>query len=330
MAAPIRGLLVDHSKPFGEYGNFLKPLFSKWHLICACAFLGGMSFFIYSRSLPKTYRVVASIQPPYDGKAYLASMVDIKAYLETDAYTQAVATACGLKPKELVFSVFNPRDSNILSISIDIHDIEKGRQALSVLIGLISSRYQNAIDIILAQNEANIQRLKIETAAKERDVALRLKRLAQLDQMEKNVRALFVESKNNADTLTADRKILIKSQPAAESEGFSLLMYSNVVQQNIAYLNEINFRLFSVQEQKDSLSRVGSEDIAVIEKNRVEMKTLESVRQSIENIHMLHEPEVSPDPIKPRKRLYAISGFFLGLMLGIVVAYGLELFDTSN
>lgn len=308
-----------------ETNTFLKPLLNHWRKILGLAILGALMFSAYSLTIPKTYRVAVVLESPYTGNSYLDAMVNIKAYLETNIYTQHIATTCGVDPKTLVFGLSQPRDSSLISISLDTSDLEKGREILSTLLGQLSANFQNVINIALIKNEQEVTRLNADLAAQRNEIAVRQKQLIQLDAVEKNINTLAMETRHNTDKLIGERDVLFKSQ-SPENNQFSLLMYSNTVQQSVAYLSDINRQLLAVQQQIQTHKLAISAAEAAIRKMQAELNSVTAVRESIRNIKTLSATAPTEDPIGPRKRMYAIAGLFLGLLLGLVSAYGFEMF----
>ena len=112
----------------------------KWFIIIltiACAIAAG----IISFSLPKIYEVSMLIEPAVididknSKPIFLDSPSNIKSKIDSQAYNGKIYTRLNADPKklELNFKTVQPINSNILRISLEMEDINKGIQSLSIL-----------------------------------------------------------------------------------------------------------------------------------------------------------------------------------------------------
>ena len=90
----------------------------------------------------------------------------------------------------------------------------------------------------------------------------------------------------------------------------SLLIYTNIIQQNMAHYNDLNKQLGEV--------------LANIETMKSEMGSLKIKRESMENIKLIQPPQSSLYPIKPKKILNITLAFVIGLIISVILAFFLE------
>lgn len=90
----------------------------------------------------------------------------------------------------------------------------------------------------------------------------------------------------------------------------SLLIYTNIIQQNMAHYNDLNKQLGEV--------------LTNIEIMKSEMGSLKIKRESMENIKLIQPPQSSLYPIKPKKILNITLAFVIGLIISVILAFFLE------
>ena len=144
-----------------------------------------------------------------------------------------------------------------------------------------------------------------------------------LDGMNERIEELFAENKNikaNTDQLISLRKDQL-SKPAG-ADAVALLLYSNTIQQNIAYFKGINDQIYLLKtELKDGQFRKEKINIemdsimkevertklmkdgfdANIDDIRAQIERLESEKNLIGNLRVIQAPQVSLKPVGPKK-----------------------------
>ena len=265
----------------------------------ACAIAVG----IISFSMQKIYEVSMIIEPGVfeigtGGKfTYLDSSTNIKSKIDSQAYNTRILKELHLDPVEmkLMFRTIQPENSNTIKISFEIKDIKSGIQALSTLYRELVREYQHYVDSRkldlehkIAMNRRTLDHGAIEKKHLEEEIK---KVKANTDEIIKERRALINQGKNNEDRL-------------------SLLIYTNIVQQNMAYYNRL-------------IKQLGM-FMANSEKIKSEIETLSIKRESIENIKLIQAPQSSFYPVKPKKVLNIALAFVIGGIVSVILAFFLE------
>ena len=274
----------------------------KWVIIIstlACAIAAG----IISFSMPKIYKVSMLIEPgiididPSGRPIFLDSISNIKSKIDSRAYNSKIYKRLNANPKKLnlKFKTIQPRNSNTLTISLEANDTNKSIQALSVLFHELVGEYQHYID----SRKSNLDQ-KIAMNERQLNVGTGEKK-----HLEKEITTV----KANTNSLIEQRNMLI-SKGGNNPDKLSLLIYTNIIQQNMAQYNNLNKQLANL--------------MAKIERMKSEMEMLKIKKQSIENIKLIQPAQSSIYPIKPKKKLNVMLAFVIGFFISIFLAFFLE------
>jgi LPS O-antigen subunit length determinant protein (WzzB/FepE family) len=237
--------------------------------------------------------------------------------------------------------------------------VQKEIQALSELthqISKIKNDIKNAkidMDASIMQNDNMILSLKAKQEWKE----LQIKNLQEgIDDSQREID----RANKNTDYLIAERNKLLAGE-INPNNSLSSLIYINTIQQNISYMNdlksrinEINTQIFQEMADLENLKsqiqdlNVQKENLKkLIELKREtlrseienlesqlnfkseQIKSLEFLKNSIQNIQILKSPSNEPNPIKPDKRLIATLATMIGLFMMVCISFLLE-YITEN
>ena len=274
----------------------------KWFIIIltiACAIGAG----IISFSLPKIYEVSMMIEPgviDIDNNSkpiFLDSPSNIQSKIDSQAYNSKIYTRLNADPKklELNFKTVQPKNSNILKISLEMEDVNKGIQSLSTLFNNLIEEYQHYCDYRKSGIDQQIAMNKLQL-----DISL--------DEKNYLKQEISIVKANN-DKIIKERNMVLKKMDSS-SDKLSLLIYSNIVQQNISQINHLNIRINILMSE--------------VERIKSEPEILKIKRQSIANIKLIQPPQSSIYPIKPKKKLNVILAFVVGLFIAIFLAFFIE------
>ena len=274
----------------------------KWFIIVftlACSIVAG----IISFSMPKVYEVSMVVEPGVfdigpDGKfIYLDSPLNIKSKIDSQAYNSKIYKRLNVDPKKLKlkFKTIHPKDSNTVRIKLEVKDASKGIQATSILFHELVEEYQHYIDSRKSELDEKISmnKRKLDNCAGEKNY------------LEKETAIV----KANTDRIIQERNMFLK-KGGDNPDKLSLLIYTNIIQQNMSHYNDLNRQLAGV--------------LAKIVTVKSEMETLKIKRESIENVRLIQPPQSSIYPIKPKKKLNVMLAFVIGLFLSIFLAFFLE------
>ena len=274
----------------------------KWFIIMftlVCAIVVG----IISFSMQKIYDVSMVIEPGVidmapDGKfIYLDSSLNIKSKIDSQAYNNNIFKALNITPEEMELKLRTnqPENSNTIKIRFEVNDANKGIQALSALFHALAKEYQHYVvsrKSVLEQKIA-MNRRTLNHGINEKEY------------LEEEINKL----KANTDEIIDERGALI-SKGINNEDRLSLLIYSNIIQQNMGYYNDLGRELGKL--------------MAELEKIKSEIETLSIKRKSVENIKLIQAPQSSFFPIKPKKISNIALAFVIGSIVSIILAFFLE------
>ena len=274
----------------------------KWFIIMftlVCAIVVG----IISFSMQKIYDVSMVIEPGVidmapDGKfIYLDSSLNIKSKIDSQAYNNNIFKALNITPEEMELKLRTnqPENSNTIKIRFEVNDANKGIQALSALFHALAKEYQHYVDSRKSELEQKIamNRRTLNHGINEKEY------------LEEEINKL----KANTDEIIEERGALI-SKGINNEDRLSLLIYSNIIQQNMGYYNDLGRELGKL--------------MAELEKIKSEIETLSIKRKSVENIKLIQAPQSSFFPIKPKKISNIALAFVIGSIVSIILAFFLE------
>ena len=274
----------------------------KWFIIMftlVCAIVVG----IISFSMQKIYDVSMVIEPGVidiapDGKfIYLDSSLNIKSKIDSQAYNNNIFKALNITPEEMELKLRTNQleNSNTIKIRFEVNDANKGIQALSALFHALAKEYQHYVDSRKSELEQKIamNRRTLNHGINEKEY------------LEEEINKL----KANTDEIIEERGALI-SKGINNEDRLSLLIYSNIIQQNMGYYNDLGRELGKL--------------MAELEKIKSEIETLSIKRKSVENIKLIQAPQSSFFPIKPKKISNIALAFVIGSIVSIILAFFLE------
>lgn len=280
----------------------------KWVIVIftiACAIAAA----IISFSMPMIYEVSAIIEPgvvdidPSGRFIYLDSPSNIKSKIDSHAYNRKICERLNADAKKLnlKFKTVQPRNSNTLKISLEANDTNRSIQALSLLFHELVGEYQHYIDSRKSELDQKIamNRCQLNVSAGEKKY------------LEKEITTM----KANTNRIIEERNMLLK-KGGSDPDKLSLLIYTNIIQQNMAHNNDLNKRL--------------GELMAKIEEMKSEIETFKIKKNSIENIRLIQPPQSSIYPIKPKKKLNIALAFVVGLFISVFLAFFTEYLQKAK
>lgn len=219
-------------------------------------------------------------------------------------------------------------DSKITTNKNKIHDIEIQKKDLEQQIQTKMSDIKNK------KNQMQIKQARLEGVGQQIE-----KLLLELKQV-----------KENSEKIAEKRQSLINE--GNRQDDMSLMLYGTTLQQNILYFNELNTHIYNltreqntVESQINSLESDLNTTLGEIERLRLrkvegvqiiiddtnaEIERLQSEKQIITNIKIIKTPEVSADPIKPKKKkIVALTGF-ASLFIFVFLAFFIEYIRNAS
>ncbi|MDQ1334890.1 MAG: hypothetical protein QG552_1840 [Thermodesulfobacteriota bacterium] len=328
-----------------------------------------------------------------DGKTvYIDSPENIKAVIETGALNGQVLKNVQFpdteeQPTSVEFKVTIPKNTNALEVVYETPYVDIGLQIMKNLNEGLLERYNRIIKLyretyeddirqkeknVFAMNE-KIAKLKNDISGAEAETAATIKKLnnqkstleAQIEAKKNQIKGLEqriaeVESEigrisKNSDLLISERNKFLGSKQT-EHNILSAVIYSNTIQQNISYLNDLRStinstksQIYETQSAIESLTnkikdlavqvenlkeqtRLKNESLAsevlAFENERknilIDIQSLNFKKSQIENIQINKAPRRSESPVKPKTRLNVMLAGVVGLFLTVFLSFFVE------
>jgi uncharacterized protein involved in exopolysaccharide biosynthesis len=276
----------------------------KWFIVVfafSCSALAG----IISFSRPNIYEVSMVIEPSVintnqDGELiYLDSPLNIKAKIDSNSYSSRIlkrlAPIHKLSNPNFDFKTIRPSDSNIVKITYETEDIQKGAQVLTALFHALLEEYHHYVDMTKSELD---QKIALNTSLL--DVVT-----SERNYLENEIHLIEENTKR-----TLEERSMLRSKGSDAVDKLSLLIYSNTIQQNIAYSNSL----------KKQLSNL----LVEIERMKNNISRFETKKQLIRNVKLIQPPQPSTYPIKPKNKLNIAVAFVIGFIFSLLLAFFLE------
>jgi len=284
---------------------------------------------------PKVYNLsmvlgLPTIKITDQGVMHLGSLEDIASRIDTHVFDKNIVKALNLNPQIETLDFNISEYGSLIEIAIEKQekDIKLGVKILNQFFIELSNLYKNIIEHIKNNIDQQILGLSydMETINNKKDMVGR-----QLDILEQRKESLIEEIdkvKVNTEKIIAERGILLNSENRADNK--SSLLYSNIIQQNIAYYNQLQTSLTNVIIEKENIKTdILNQDNAVSEiKNQITQ--LNASKNNVNNVVLIIEPQRSRSPIKPNKKLNITIAGILSLMIGIFIAFFMEFWQKGN
>lgn len=285
---------------------------------------------------PKVYKIAMIIQLPII-EEFLAERnppnsisENLKFLILNNAFNGEIFNRLGLDPSKanLDFEVSIPSNTNLITISIyeGSKDKELGKRALSTLYEILSRKYSSLIQLKNDEVDNEIKIILNNITNLEENVNPLEDRLKEIDLHQEKLYDEIKSISTNTVDLVNKRDILLKN--ASKDNEVSSLLYSNTIQLNLGYVNQLNNQLADFKSRAiDRRSEIQNLKTQ-INNYQIEINKLKLKKQLFSNLKILKEPDVSRVPLDSSRKGYIVTAIFLGLILAIVAVFLKEYLGT--
>lgn len=288
------------------------------------------------RFSPKIYKITMIIQPPVIGESlvnrnYPEALENIKFLLLNGTFNTEIIKRLHLGPDKakLNFEVSIPPNTNFLMVSINqtAGNQELGVKILKTLFDTLSEKYSTLIQNENDRIDSEIKIILNNIASTEENIGSLEDRLKEIAIREdKLLDEIKLVSANTAD-ITNKRDILLKDNPKGNE--MASLLYSNVVQFNLGYMNQLNNQLADAKGREIDRQLEIKNYRITINNARIEIDKLKLKKQFSSNLKISKEPEISHFPVSPSKMKILIMSIVMGLFFGLLAVF-LQEFWVNN
>jgi chromosome segregation ATPase len=217
------------------------------------------------------------------------------------------------------------------------------------------AKLRHAISGAEAETAYAIKQLNNKKSTLEGNIEANKNQIKNLEQSISEVESEIGRISKNSDLLIAERNKFLGSKQT-EHNILSAVIYSNTIQQNISYLNDMRSTINSTKSQiyekqsavesltnqiKDVAAQIdnikeqtklkneslASEILATENEKRNVLNYMQSLKfkkNSIQNIQIFKPPQASRSPIKPKTRLNVMLAGVVGLFLTVFLSFFVE------
>jgi len=341
--------------------------------------LGVMVFVIliaifYCLLATRLYEIDAQVRPGvtgYDtqgGEIRSLKPQTIKFWFVRKAYASKIAKILPDTSQNLNIKATTNKKSDAVDITFYWKDGNKGIHILSKLLEIFSEDLNknlqqelevhrkklaeqiSKLKLSLQQTYNKAEKIKGNIKQKQNDISLIKTMLITLEKnqaelekakhrIEQQVKTIY----KNTGELIELRKDIIKAGSKAGVDKFALLMYSNIVQQNITYITNLEQRLAALEKEINEFLVKKTQNEGKIKAINIEIQKLQAVlekeiplqqnalekridflkakERTLQPLEILQTPFSSPGPVKPRVKLIIALSVVVGLVLGIFYAF---------
>ena len=258
----------------------------KW-LIFIFTFIVVMLAAFYTVTSPEIYDVYVVMEPgvidvtPNGEYIYLDSVTNIKAKLDSNAYTQRLISSLNLDPFQdrIKLKIDLPNKSNIIKVSVEAESdkIEHGINVLEQLVIELQADYElgvlrkkqeyqekiskrnNMIKSLLLERKDLGKKISIkENFIKEKYAQIDIQK-SSLDIMDQRIADMVQELKDvkkNTDNIIVQRENFLKDPAKNLDSGLADLLYSTTIQQNVAFFNTLQNQISDLKIEKEQSKAV--------------------------------------------------------------------------
>lgn len=318
-----------------ELIDIFRVLWKRKILIVAGIVLIGSLVYGYCQYQPKIYRVSMTVQPGTmfaadDGKrVFIDSLETIVGRINAGVYDdkiidKAIQKSADEKPEDLEIKVNSPQNSDVLIIGYETADIKEGEAVLNALFDLLllneNGLVKNIVDNL--NRKISLNHIELEKRKQiEQSYIINVQNIEKrIDELESDVTLM----NKNSEYLSEERKKLLQRNTDADG-ALSVLLYSNTIQQNIEFVNNVKKDMNDHKLIKErELQKV------ITEKNEQKIITediykTEKLRDNIVPMAVIKAPTPERTPVKPKVvvsvMLSLVAGFFVMIFISFLVEY---------
>ena len=366
-----------------DLGELLAILWRRRSVMIGVVLLCTLLGLVYCLITTPLFEIDSQIRPGitgYDSKgSEVRSLTPeaIKFWFSKKGYSGIITKKSSNLSRPIDIKASSQKDSDMVDISFYWPDKDQGvailKKILQAFSDTLNKNMHQEIEINKKKLEEKISRLKLQlqqtlnmlqdlegqVQQRKNNITLLEAMIITLDknkvQMQRAKKRIEQQVKNvydNTNELIELRKEMIKAGSKAGIDKFALLMYSNIVQQNISYITNLEQRLATIEKEINEFHVKKAENKGEIENIKIEIQNLTSklkkeipLRQkslekqinivraqeaALQPIEIIQAPFSSPKPVKPKTKLVMTLSVVLGFFLAIFAAATIEFLGKTK
>jgi len=298
----------------------------RWLMLGIIVVVVGLAIAYCFVATPK-YEIISQISPGITGFDKEGNPVrdfsakDIQIWFEKESYLETLVTLLGDEEPLPELKASTTGQARLVTVSLYWPDANQGKQLLKSLIDALGS----SDSMFSRRLEAELKSIK--------------KNIAQAQQTIKRIRGQIDVINKNTQKLMQLRQ----EMAAGGSDKFDLLMYSNIIQQNIYYMTdleqmisdqekELNSYLVEEAQKSEELKNIQmknkdlevkrDEELPIKEAGlKKELSTLKTKLFAVLPVEVVQPPFSSREPVKPAKIKIVAIAVALSCFMAVLAAF---------
>jgi uncharacterized protein involved in exopolysaccharide biosynthesis len=290
---------------------------------------------------------------------------DIESWFAQGGYSESLSGQMGDNASVPVIKAVSNRQAKVVTVSLYWPDREQGRQILVSAIDALASTAGSAgvqqrlavsrrqIEQAIHKTESELEHIAIERSRLDDQIAREKNRIqvieTELETIKKDraqTREVIERNRAQIDTINQNTAELIKLRQqmvTGESDKFALLMYSNIIQQNLTYVAGLEQRIAAMEKELNNYQVKEAEkydeildtqlkirDLQVEQEQELSIKeadlkkelgTIKAKLQALSPVEIVESPFSSQSPVKPDKKKIVVIAFAMGCFMALVTAF---------
>ena len=341
----------------------------RWFMLGVIIFFVGLAVAYCFITTPR-YEIVAQLRPGitgFDGQGNPAwdwTPKDIESWFAKKSYLGTVTGQSGKQTSIPTIRASSNRQAKVVTVSLYWPDSAQGKQILGSIIDVLASTGSEGIQQRLAVSRRQIEEEIHETESELEHIPIERGRLDDQIVREKNkIQVINTEletikkdkaqteevigrHRGQIDTINQNNAKLMQLRQqmvTGESDKFALLMYSNIIQQNITYVTGLEQRIANLEKELNSyqvkeaeksdeirsaqikikdLQVKQDQELSIKEKDlQKKMLTIKAKLDALLPVEVVKSPFSSSKPVKPAKTKIVAIAFVLSCFLAVVMAF---------
>jgi LPS O-antigen subunit length determinant protein (WzzB/FepE family) len=234
------------------------------------------------------------------------------------------------------------RNTLLTRVWLRSSEVELGKKALDALIRYLKEDMDTKIDveinnidtdIALKENEINSKQIEINSKQIEKEritkeIGNLRNKLKIIDNRKEGIGVEMKEVRKRIESIEKEQADVLRKEKKTESETLALLLYSNEIQKNLQFYNDLQEQLaakeldeedinIDIENRKGSIKQLDNEVENVkneIEELKSQISNLKERKGRIDYTKIVKAPQASTYPVWPKKKIYVIVVGLLGLI----------------
>lgn len=279
---------------------------------------------VASFMMKPVYRISSVLSPgslmDSSGKInYVESPQNMSSMISKGTFHSIVLDRLGLDPaipgNNFQVNTEVPKNTTTVYLSIESGNTRKALLYMNALIQYLVEYYG--------------ERTRILTGKIKNDISVSKKKLEVLRKTEERLKTQLMEMQKNTEDIIKQRDVLLKTD-IDNTDSLALLLYSNTIQQNVAYVDTLYHQIEENSMKQKSLFQNIDDLLLQLSSGGKSSGQQILEKGSFEGLVVVQNPFVNPQRVKPNRTLMVTLAGVLGLFGGIFIAFFREFWRNQK